>query len=1740
MAYNKKQALECNIKAIQTAFILREEKREANSSEKNILSQYTGFGGLKCILDNRPEEEWPQGERNLYPLVKELRSTIQKYSHTSEESETVFRSIRSSVLSAFYTPEKVILPLSDIIHEYIGDDTFRMLDPSCGNGAFLALRNTHTTHTTAYEIDYLTGLILKFQHPECDIRLSGFENFPESEQSTYDIVASNIPFGKIKVFDYQYEKSGGIRKRSTDTIHNYFFVKGLDSIREGGLLAFITSRGVSDSPSNREIRQYLMDNSTLISAIRMTDDIFEEKSGTGIGSDLIILQKNTNKLRDLTDDELLFISSSSENGIASNGYFNNPLEINYLGKPYAGTDQYGKPVVKYSATENTYGTDLYNLLKRDFEKRFDKNLFLSNKESGNAHRANGLLFGPEDFEEANIPSGNLRKIKIDPVTLANWPITHLKENSYASYQGLIGRISINDSENVYLTEDTGFTEKEHSIMEDYISVRNDYYNLFDDENNYQRENTLLREKLNNSYDLFVERHGGLRENASSVIMCDNLSSDILPLERYENGHRIKSDIFREPVSFLKERTGLTPLEALSSSLNMYGNLNWPHMENVSGLDTETLLAELKERIYYNPETDCWEDSGQMIAGNIYAKYKKYKEYLSHALEEKKADISYTLDALDKSKPTVIPFEELDLNLGERWIPESLYSEFASDIFETETRISYTAATDTFSVVLRAYSQSAQSIYGVNYKMGADMVMTHAMHNTFPQIMKTVYLGGEKVSVIDNETTQLVATKIHTLQEKFTEWLNTRNESVKQMLADIYNEKFNCFVRPSYDGSCQTFPGLHFDKFDYKDLYPSQKDAIWMIKQNGGGICDHQVGTGKTMIMCVAAQEMKRLGIAHKPMIIGLKANVHEIAETYRKAYPQARILYPGKDDFKPSNREELFQQIKNNNWDCVILTHDQFAKIPQSLEIQQQIISDEIADVEEALRVFQESKGISTSSRQLEKGLEVRIRNLKAKLDKVVSAINSGKDNTVDFHSMGIDHIFVDESHQFKNLTFTTRHSRVAGLGNPEGSNRALNLYFAIRDIQSRTGRDLGATFLSGTTISNSLTELYVLFKYLRPQALAMQNVTCFDAWAAVYTRKTTEFEFSVTNNIIQKERIRNFVKVPELALFYNEITDYRTAEMIGIDRPAKNTIFKNISPTPSQQEFIEKLMNFAKSGDATLLGRLPLSETEEKAKMLIATDYARKMALDLRLIDPIKYAGETENKASICADTINEYYQRYNDVKGTQFVFSDLGTYKPGQWSIYSEIKEQLIERHGIPENEIRFIQEAKTESSRKKLIDGMNNGSIRVLFGSTSMLGTGVNAQKRAVALHHLDTPWRPSDLEQRDGRAIRKGNIIAKQYANNKVDIIMYATERSLDAYKFNLLQNKQLFITQLKSRQLGVRTLDEGSLDEKSGMNFAEYVAILSGNTDLLDKARLDKQIAQLQKERILFHKDRKDSEKILHQLNVSITENRKAVDDMKRDYISFINSQGKFITFDKCHIYGKDLGKYLNAWRGKQCGEKILIGTFREHNIYVKTVNGTNLFSIMGKSGRQYYSQTSLPMAYDKCEEWLENLGNNLEQRAEKLLDKIRENNDSVIKLSKKLKENHTWTKEDKLQEMKRNAALLTEKINRELSKDKLSDELHISLENGRSLDISGETATLTISEKAYDISNVISELKAEGLNVGDVSHSIWNDFLKGNSSIDINRNKMLQIVKTPSGYEVRVNQFCNSKRQEHEVASISV
>ena len=1925
MAFNRKQKLRDNIEAIRTAFTLDRERRTPTERERVLLERYCGFGGLKCILNPAQEltdaVHWAKSDLELFAQTVELHRIIRENSRDEREYKRYMDSLKASVLTAFYTPQAITDTIADVLHDRKVRPRL-VLEPSAGMGAFISpvLSNNPQAEVMAFEKDLLTGKMLRHLYPQQKIRTEGFEKIEKPFLNHFDLTISNIPFGDIAVFDAEYEKKSVMHRIAAKKVHTYFFLKGLDAVRDGGIVAFITSQSVLNTEGNGGTRYLMMKQANLLSAIRMPNNLFSENANTEVGCDLIILQKNERK-EELSEEDRLFTRTvrSNHTGIVTNEYFLDHPERIIHTEAKRDTDPYGKPAMIYTHSGGVEGIamDLYKMLSEDLSVRLDleryngiKNERLETRQTvvvqarqeilqpqvqemqrseakkeenpvrleaeqgqavpqkvevkqpetpimdlydlfgytqeerrmaeqgvkpdrkkggkykgkkpvqptlfslpvedtgrttdkGNAEAVAGI--SPEEAREmdeiirsgtdaptaaeteAAVPTtektepGTATEESYDPedevYRSLDWetnpPIngfyetmmaltperraelrqlgkTKMETNTARQAAGTTeakrekadaGKTAetqdttatvvypvengfeaerkrrIAEVEEAMRREETALTPEERQrkreeemmprpfkgilephlkdgslawehtagvrfqvgVLKDvtrygatfqpldmegmqkekaqlYISMRDTYERLYAQEAERQEANDMLRRHLNTYYDEFVMRYGCLNAKQNvKLLMMDASGRNMLALERSEGGTMVKADIFDHPVSFSQETAvaAESPEEALSASLNRYGGVNLPYMESICDMPQEDMLEALKGRVYYNPMAGNYEIADRFIAGNVVVKAREVEEWIKgHEGHGMMPQARESLAALHENIPEQIPFEDLDFNFGERWIPTGVYAAYMSRLFDTDVRISYSESLDEYSVACSHRTMKITDEFLVKgyYRHYDGMhLLKHALHNTCPDMMKKVGEdeNGNDIKARDSEGIQLANAKIDEIRNGFTEWLEEQSPEFKKRLTDMYNNKFNCFVRPKYDGSHQTFPGLDLKGLGITDLYPSQKDCIWMLKQNGGGIADHEVGTGKTLIMCVSAYEMKRLGLVHKPMIIGLKANVREIAETYRKAYPNARVLYASEKDFEAANRVRFFNDIRNNDWDCVIMSHDQFGKIPQSPELQQRILQAELDTVEENLEVLR-SQGKDVSRAML-RGLEKRKFNLQAKLDKVEHAIKSRTDDVADFRHMGIDHIFVDESHQFKNLTFNTRHDRVAGLGNSEGSQKALNLLFAIRTIQERTGKDLGATFLSGTTISNSLTELYLLFKYLRPKELERQDIRCFDAWAAIFAKKTTDFEFNVTNNIVQKERFRYFIKVPELAAFYNEITDYRTAEDVGVDRPHKNEILHNIPPTPDQEHFIKQLMEFAKTGDATLLGRGKLSETEEKAKMLIATDYARKMALDMRMIDPA-YEDHPDNKASHCARMIAEYYRKYDEQLGTQFVFSDLGTYQPGQWNVYTEIKRKLVEDYGIPAHEIRFIQECKSEKSRKAVIEAMNEGYVRVLFGSTSMLGTGVNAQRRAVAIHHLDTPWRPSDLAQRDGRAVRKGNEIAKLYADNRVDVIIYAVEKSLDSYKFNLLHCKQTFISQLKSGALGARTIDEGAMDEKSGMNFSEYMAILSGNTNLLEKAKLEKRIASLEGERKSFNKGRRESELKLEEKTLALRNNQVAIAAMTEDWEKFmatvqIDREGNRLNPIK--IDGLDstdektIGKRLqeiarNATTGgqyKRIGELygFPIEVVSEPTLRDGLEFTDNRFVVKGNL-RYNYNNGHLAMADTHAA--ATNFLNALE-KIPGIIDQHQKRNEVLEQEIPQLQAiaGKTWKKEDELKQLKSELAALDRKIQLELA-----------------------------------------------------------------------------------------------------------
>jgi len=1839
MSYNKKTHLRQNIDAIKLALRLDKENRTTTPEEREILSAYSGFGGIKAILNpvDKPEDigSWSKSEAELFPMVRELHEVLRENSATPEEYKRYLGSLKSSVLTAFYTPKPIIDALATSLKDN-GILPTRFLEPSAGTGAFISSFKDIAPEAdiTSFEKDLLTGKILTHLYPDDKIRVEGYEKMEQRYTGHFDIIASNIPFGDVAVFDPLLSKhENPAVKQSTQAIHNYFFVKSVEAAREGGLIAFITSQGVLNSEQNRPIREYLMDKCDVVSAIRLPNNLFSENAGTEVGSDLIILQRNREgEGEPLHQRKQDFIDSRKlSNGISINNLFRDFSRVVQTHSK-TDTDPYGKPAIIFTHNGGVEGIakDLKGMLKEDFAQHLNLQRYQSHEQNNQMRttvqqsemvkpdvryqptredyesiaeymeESDQKLFNERPPQPEDYPNKDEKTIQGQPVTpntfrgtlfdmddpaikkeptpeaipqsVTQEPLITLydlfgfteeerrqtnkpKRRKKASkekpvrelpfmdwreemaYNAYMERQQVKEEKenrkkaragtdagsptqnrNAYPIEDARQTEHQEQIrrieaekaelerqlkpvpfvMEDipphykdgslvtdennrigylrdlngfqpmfhplqltetqqmkaslFIEVRDTYHHLYRNEATRLEANPALRDMLNRLYDDFTRRFGNINDPKNlSLIKMDAGGTEILSLERYVNGKAVKADIFNQPVAFNPNEISHADnaREALIASLNKYAGVDLEYMADLTGNSSDKILEELKGQVYFNPLLGAYEIKDKFISGNVISKADEVERYLKDHPDHDAAKES--LAVLREATPRPIPFEDLDFNFGERWVPTGIYSKYASHLFDTDVSIHYAQSRDEFSLKASSKNVKIWDQYAVKASsrtFDGIALMKHALHNTSPDITKKVekMIDGkmQEVKVRDAESIQLANTKIDEIRTGFTEWLNEQSKEFKDRLADKYNRTFNCFVRPEYDGSHQQFPGLDLKGLGIPDLYKSQKDAIWMDKLNGGGIIDHEVGGGKTLIMCVSAYEKKRLGLVNKPVITALKANVHEIAQTFCTAYPNARVLYPGKEDFTPAKRAKIFNEMKNNNWDAIILTHEQFGMIPQSPEVQQRILQAELDSVEENLEVLR-SQGQEVSRAML-KGCVKRKENLEAKLNNIAYQIENRKDDMVDFKMMGIDHIYLDESHRMKNLTFTTRHDRVAGLGNAEGSQRALNMLFALRTIQERTGKDLGATFLSGTTISNSLTELYLLFKYLRPNELERQNINTFDAWAAIFAKKSIDYEFSVTNEIVQKERFRYFIKVPELAAFYAEITDYRSAEDIGIDRPAKNEILHNIPPTPDQQDFIGRLVEFAKTGKAEILGREPLNEKEEKAKMLIATDYARKMSLDMRLIDPVKYGDHVDNKASHVAKMVSDYYKKFDTQKATQFIFSDLGTYKPGEWNPCSEIKRKLVDDYGIPAHEIRFIQEAKTDKARKAMIAAMNSGSIRVLFGSTEMLGTGVNAQKRCVAIHHLDAPWRPSDLEQRDGRGIRKGNDVAKLHADNKVDVIIYAVEKSLDAYKFGLLHNKQLFIRQLKNNSLGSRTIDEGSMDEKGGMNFSEYVAILSGNTELLEKARLEKKIASLESERQAFMRGKSSSRFKLESIMSDIEKNNGYINRITRDVESF-NSRIQYASdgtrLNPIQLTGvqgsnpKEIGTKLNeiADNARTLGAYQHIGTLYGFNLLVKSETTVkdgfdliqNRFFIKGE-GEILYNYNYGNMATDPKTAAMNFL--NALDTMPKLLERYEKDNEKLQKDIPTLKEvvETTWRKEPELKALKEDLVKLDREI----------------------------------------------------------------------------------------------------------------
>ncbi|OMP80051.1 DEAD/DEAH box helicase family protein [[Flexibacter] sp. ATCC 35208] len=1586
MAFNVEERLVANIAACRVALAC-EKGHVPTYEEVLLLKNYRGFGGIKQILfPAGDEEEWrkmgaSQNDMRHYGRIMEFHHLLKEHFSEHEYNQTI-ELLKNSTLTAFYTPSIIPSVLFNTLND-LNIAPKRLYEPSSGAGVFI----TEAVHAfpsllsiNGVEKDMMTGLVLKGIAKTLPVltrvNISPFEE-TSNQESGYDLICSNIPFGDFSVFDPAF--SGTLL---TDKIHNYFFAKGLEKIDAGGLMAFLTTDAFLNTPSNQPARQYLFSKSNFISLAVMPDNLMKDEANTEAPSHLLIVQKVAGEktLSDLEHKLINTVKLNNEFGdYPLNQYIHENPSVIIGNEVIPGKNQYGKAhmTVWQNGPLDQIGEPLRKILFHDIAHHFDSKAFESIRQEPvppAIKRSNAFTLKPLPPAKSNISVTQLGLFDVAPVTESNRagdyltagdnrfikPATarvistikieeipdhevfllitakakssdkylyhlisnvnemkvsdawltpamlndqlqkvseHLNTFDYTyiytgdenlkssfgigvSQENLLRSLPPYSMENMLVVHKdrlgqlTDYDSKrgtgqftpfdikgtQASFLKAYCLVRDLYLQLYGMEN--EQENlaggAAIRERLNEQYDGLVKRFGTLNKPDNRKLLLNDKGFGarmLASLERKQDEQYVKSDILLAPLKkHVEDLHTSDPLEALARCLNDKGQVDIAYIARIIDQQQEATIAALGEHIYINPTSQSWETSDKYLSGNVVEKLAIIQAAV--AVHPDNFQFKRSLEALTKVQPEPIPFELLDFNLGERWIPLDFYNRFATKLFDTNAVVHYTGSVDSFKVVAGRENNKVRVEYAVTPKQGHTMygntLLEHALENTGPFFTYEVEGLTGKTRVPDNEAIQLAHQKIENIRVQFGSWLLELSNEDKQRLERIYNNTYNCYVLRKYNGSHLKFPGLDLQRLGYDKIYDSQKGAIWRIIQNRGALIDHEVGGGKTFIMVGAAWEMKRLGIVNKPMILALKSNVAQIADTFKKAYPKAKVLFPGKNDFTPAQRQRIFAEIKNNDWDCIILTHDQFIKIPQSLNIQQQIFGEELRNV--ALDLDEIKKQGGEISRRLLKGLEIRKQNLAAKMKVIAAAIKDKKDEDISFEEMGVDHLFVDESHRFKNLTFTTRHDRVAGLGNMAGSQKALNMLFAVRTLQQRFDADLCVTFLSGTPISNSLTEMYLIFKYLRPNEMKRQQIANFDSWAAVFARKSTDFEFSVTNQIISKERYRYFIKVPEMCVFYNDITDYKTADDINLDRPKMVEQLVNLKPTKDQEAFIQALMQFASTGDATLLGRAPLTEDEDKGRMLIATNYAKKMTADMRLINPVLYSDDPGNKVSACGAKVAEFYHLSAEHKGTQVIFCDIGTPKPDAFNIYQALKDKLMYEYNIPAEQVTFIHDWN-DNNKAKLFDMLNCGDKRILEGSTEKAGTGNNYQERIVAMHHLDIPWKPSELEQRNGRGQRKGNLVAKHHYGNKVYSFIYGVEQTLDNYKFNLLKIKQTYISQIKNNSLSVRTIDEGAFDEQNGMNLSEYIAILSGDTSLLEKSQMEKKIASLESLRTAYLREK---------------------------------------------------------------------------------------------------------------------------------------------------------------------------------------------------------------------------------------------------------------------------------------------
>ena len=1357
-----KEKFRNNMAAINLLHELEIENRLATPEEQEVLSRYVGWGGLSMAFDEH-NAAWAEEFKELYASL----------------SPEEYRAAMESTLTAFYTPPVVIKAMYDVL-DRLGFSQGNILEPSCGTGNFFGLlpESMQNSKLHGVEIDSLTGRIAKQLYQKANIAIEGFEktNLPDDH---FDVVLGNVPFGEIRVNDSRYNAQKFL-------IHDYFFAKALDKVRAGGVVMFITSKGTMDKASP-EVRKYIAQRAELLGAIRLPDNTFKANAGTEVTSDILILQKR-DRVMDIEPDWVHL--DTDENGVTMNRYFVEHPEM-VLGEIKMENTRFGtfEPVCKAR-----------------------KDIPLSELLSNAVQRINGEI--PElDNRVDEISDEQELSVPADP-NVRNFSFTLVD-----------GRVYFRENDRM---QPASVSMTAENRIKGLIQIRDCVRKLIEYQTDDYPEEMIRteQENLNRLYDVYTAKYGLINSRGNYLAFASDESYFLLcSLEVLddEGNFKRKADMFtKRTIKPHREVTSVeTASEALALSIGEKARVDLPYMEQLTGKTQAELVQDLQGVIFKVPNCEhvSYVAADEYLSGNV-----RNKLTVADLAAKNDPELAVNVEALEKVIPKDLSAAEISVRLGATWIPQEDIQRFVMELLTPSSyaagrlKVRYTPINGDWFIENKSSDMGnvkADSTYGTK-RASAYRIIEDTLNLRDTRIFDYVYdEHGNKKAVFNAKETTAAQAKQEVIKQAFQDWI-WKDPERRNRLVRYYNDTFNS-VRPrEYDGSHITFGGISPEI----TLRPHQVNAIAHILYGGNTLLAHKVGAGKTFEMVAAAQENKRLGLCQKSMFVVPNHLVGQWASEYLRLYPSANILVTTKRDFETGNRKKFCGRIATGDYDAVIIGHSQFEKIPMSIGRQREQLEKQLDDIEHGIDDVQASKGEQFTVKQLMKTRKA----IKTKLEKLNDT--KRKDTVIDFEQLGVDRLFIDESHFYKNLYLYTKMRNVGGIAQTEAQ-KSSDLFMKCRYLDEITG-NRGTVFATGTPVSNSMVELYSVQRYLQYDTLAQNGLQHFDSWASTFGETVTALELAPEGtNYRAKTRFAKFYNLPELMQMFREVADIQTADMLKLPVPTVN--YHNIKTKPSeiQTEMVASLAKRAEKVRARLV-------EPNIDNMLKITNDGRKLALDQRMIDPM-LPDDPESKVNACVDNVYRIWEEHADTKATQLVFCDLSTPKnDGTFNVYDDMREKLIAR-GIPAEQIRFIHEATTDAQKKELFGKVRSGEVRVLFGSTPKMGAGTNVQDRLIAIHNLDCPWRPSDLEQRQGRIERQGNMFPE------VEVYRYVTEQTFDAYLYQLVESKQKFISQIMTSKSPIRSAED--VDEVA-LSFAEVKMLATGDARFKEKMDLDIQVSKL--------------------------------------------------------------------------------------------------------------------------------------------------------------------------------------------------------------------------------------------------------------------------------------------------------